>query len=460
MTDDKEHRLFPFNDSDSYEKLGRIAEDQVRFRSKVNLGEKELCFHDGECTIVVDGKDKHTQALTSLVDWKHICTFLANYWASNTHSSLHLRISRDYFALHTKPLGNELFARTKQVEIHNLMRPNLEGNFDKKWYISRTDLRRITTPDTIRQIIFEDPPQGIGPDEMAAFIDNVKRTAPKLLAQCVFSKLKMDCLKTLIEKGHNDQTPFLEFQHCCHIGCEVEFSALLQSQGNFRAAEFWVTGQHQKFSPQVVLPIHFLGKERRGHIPMDEEKENDSEEESKKIDHEPNPSKKNAYLGSGAYSNVYRVKINCDHHGLSTTSNVFAVKEFRDRPQRANSDFQKELRMLDELRKYRQDHIVTHLATWEQDGKYCMLFPYALCNLRQYMRRTPFDKTNSEKTLWLLDQFRGVAFALRNIHNLSDVDSPVSASTQLNTPAPGLRRSGWHHDLKPENIFFFQGHPL
>ena len=86
-----------------------------------------------------------------------------------------------------------------------------------------------------------------------------------------------------------------------------------------------------------------------------------------------------------------------------------------------------------------------------------MLFPYAECNLREYMQRQKFGRFSNERVLWLLEQTCGLANAVRLIHNLSK-SSAANGSTPTSTlSAPGkvVQESGWHHDLKPENILFF-----
>ena len=132
----------------------------------------------------------------------------------------------------------------------------------------------------------------------------------------------------------------------------------------------------------------------------------------------------------------------------------FALKEFKDRPDRGDNDFQKELKVLNELRKYPLRHIVTHLATWTQSGRYYMLFPYAQCNLRQYMKWVQFGDPTKENILWLIRQFRGLAEALKDIHDLSGAGALQSAPN-LGAPLGGERRAGYHHDLKPENILYY-----
>ena len=93
-----------------------------------------------------------------------------------------------------------------------------------------------------------------------------------------------------------------------------------------------------------------------------------------------------------------------------------------------------------------------HLATWTQNDRYFILFPYAQCNLREYMKQTKYDKGD---TLWLLAQFYGLAGAVKRIHDLSGEKVPTS-NLGLTTPTPEVRKTAWHHDLKPENILLFK----
>ena len=84
-----------------------------------------------------------------------------------------------------------------------------------------------------------------------------------------------------------------------------------------------------------------------------------------------------------------------------------------------------------------------------------MLFPYAQCNLRQYMRRVKLDRSDTGSTTWFLDQLRSLADALREIHNLQTTGGPASTDNLI-APGPKMQKSGWHHDIKPENILFFR----
>lgn len=84
-----------------------------------------------------------------------------------------------------------------------------------------------------------------------------------------------------------------------------------------------------------------------------------------------------------------------------------------------------------------------------------MLFPYAVCNLREYMVQQQFGALTKENILWFIGQLRGLAHALRDIHNITEAQEPPP-SPNLASPNQELRKSAWHHDVKPENILFFR----
>ena len=114
--------------------------------------------------------------------------------------------------------------------------------------------------------------------------------------------------------------------------------------------------------------------------------------------------------------------------------------------------------MLNQLRRYSHGYIVTHLATWTQDGKYWMLLPLAECNLREFMAHKNYCVS---KKLWVLQQLCGLASAVKFIHNMYDSsgpDNPDSRQQNLQPPSPavsGMQKSGWHHDIKLDNILYF-----
>jgi serine/threonine protein kinase len=136
--------------------------------------------------------------------------------------------------------------------------------------------------------------------------------------------------------------------------------------------------------------------------------------------------------------------------------------------------------MLKQLKRYPHPHIVTHLFTWTQQETFYMLFPKASCNLRDYMTKQPLRDplaTSSPSgshvyippdqsmrcplldatfVTWLLRQLLGLAEAIDHIHHL--IGDAVQVPVQLapsSARGPGTRATGFHHDIKPDNILVF-----
>ncbi|KAI4251294.1 MAG: hypothetical protein LQ352_004941 [Teloschistes flavicans] len=464
------------NDPSDYKVLERIAEEFIQINCESDLAGKTLYFRNGDCTIVGDDTDSHVHGLSSTEDWRDVCTVLENFFASNKHQRQRLLINRDYFALLTRRISDERFAASKQDEIWRLMKES----FDKRDYIPRTDLTRVTSADMIRQIILEDPLPGLQQAEQESFIQTVLRHGRKLLAMCVYFGMPMRCLKVMMDAGHEDSTlesnP-LEKKDICHQRCGLKFSTLVEKQGSFSAAEFFENGEHKQLHLSTVLPLQYHPQEEGRGACFPEGHETISENNKSKCGEGEASLKQRAFCGSGAFSEVYRVKLDPAHHKLSTVSlnaragkmtllsicqdknTDFALKVFIDRHNKTGDSFTRELKVLDELRKHPNDHIATHLATWTQDGKYYMLFPYAQCNLGQYMRHIPFGNLTKRKMRWFLRQLLGLASALNQIHNLSGAESSATSSTTLRAPEDqNLRKSAYHHDLRPENILYFRMH--
>lgn len=457
-----------YTDPYSYQIVERAALDQVRTASSGAHAANQINFKYGNCTVVGDQVEKIGLPLTTREDWDSVCAILVNYWRSDPRRTLRVDIFRDYFSYRSRAASEVSLAATKRREIYNLIR----WASDDKWYIPRTALMRFNSPENIREIIIQDHRLVMEPEEKEHFIHSVQSEAPCLLALCVYVGLKMECLKVLLVKGFSDAKLPLQRWDCCHDKCEPDFANLVRDQGGFTAARFYNIGEHQNFHHSVVIPIHFIPVEEDQDDVMKAGRAMDLEKATAMYSRVTDKTKQSACCGSGAYSNVYRVRIDPDHHRLSKVSNIslfyplkikfpqnknmdFALKEFKDRPDRGDNDFQRELRVLDELRKYPLRHIVTHLATWTQGGQYYMLFPYAQCNLRQYMKWIQFGVPTKEKIIWLIRRFRGLAEAVKGIHDLSGAGA-LQPTSNLDTRPMGDRKAGYHHDLKPENILFYK----
>ena len=72
------------------------------------------------------------------------------------------------------------------------------------------------------------------------------------------------------------------------------------------------------------------------------------------------------------------------------------------------------------------------------------------------MTQQAFGIPRKENTLWLLRQIYYLATALKHVHNLSNAKSQLDSSKSSTAAPPDLRTSGWHHDIKPENILYFR----
>ena len=100
-------------------------------------------------------------------------------------------------------------------------------------------------------------------------------------------------------------------------------------------------------------------------------------------------------------------------------------------------------------------HITLHLASWTQDNRFYMLFPRAETNLGVFLRQQPQPTLSNEFMNWLLEQMKGIAEAVRHIHNIGPSGLGPDSVAQNLLPLAKRGRTGFHHDLKPENILAF-----
>lgn len=435
------------HESESYQEIEKVAKRHATALFAHTIGERELKVSYGSCSIASNNRTKFRLPLRSQEDWTVLYNSVDEHSKLHTHERLQLYISRHYLACQDHPTDGNSFAELKCLEIDDLM----------KKYIPHNILETVISDQTVYWIIKEDPPKSVAQDEQDAFIRRVQTEGRILLAMCVHAQLGTDCLKKLLDRGWKDRgwkdssLPPLDDKFHCHYQHRQNYRRLCKQQGSFRAAHF-VQGEHKTLDPHTVVPLRFCSI-AHGNEDLDREIAEVYGNKSQASPREEDTSKKDAWRGSGANSNVYCVKVDPNHHRLSRDLDAcFALKEYKDKPNVANKNFDRELAILKELHRYPHPHIVMHLATWIQEERYFILFPYAQCNLRQYMEQTKFDKSNA---LWLLAQFHGLAGAVKRIHDLSGEKVPTS-NLGLTTPTPEVRKTAWHHDLKPENILFFK----
>jgi serine/threonine protein kinase len=133
------------------------------------------------------------------------------------------------------------------------------------------------------------------------------------------------------------------------------------------------------------------------------------------------------------------------------------------------NEFQKEVTILKALgsKKNKHPHLITLLATYRQERKYHLMFPYADANLRTYWDKRPSPSFDETTVLWSLKQMAGIASALNSIHNFSvtvplSVDGPGNVRVRDDAKLSVVEKEelyGRHGDIKPENILWFRQCP-
>ena len=311
-----EYRDIPINPNNpsNYGNISKTAAACVERYHSTALAGKSLNFrNNGACTITCNESHigRHTQGLSTESDWKDICTVILNFWRSSTHHEIHLDIYREYYGLLTRRISDERFAEAKRQEIWRLMKTA----FDGRKYIPRLDLTRIASMDMIREIVTDDPT--VEPTQKETLIQEAYKNGPILLTMCVHAQLRMECLKVLLDNKITDKSYPLGQRDCCHEKCGANFDVLLQYQGAFNAAVFFKPGEHQKLPKATVVPIHFHPKSSNPTTALEDPQETSSDEEMTSDEEDANSEKRRAHCGSGAYSNVYRVRIDPAHHRLT-----------------------------------------------------------------------------------------------------------------------------------------------
>ncbi|KAF5486939.1 putative cyclin-dependent serine/threonine-protein kinase [Colletotrichum siamense] len=203
---------------------------------------------------------------------------------------------------------------------------------------------------------------------------------------------------------------------------------------------------------------------------------------------------------TSGFSQVYMVRIHSEHHEFHgfdlDPERGFAVKQLRDEDSDTVEKFKKEVNM---LKKFTGDgahpHVVSVLATYEQFGKFHLIFHRADGDLFRYWKSIrPNPTFGYQNVVWVAKQLAGLANGLLRFHRhlttpkTSAEDSRENAKVRhenpinFRTPSSSKRkrahfqdnystqpsgkrthlirensepRYGRHGDLKPENILWF-----
>ena len=303
------------HEPESYRTIEISAENHANALSAKTIGPRELKFSYGNCTIVSSNGTKTRLPLRSQEDWAEVNKAIIEYWTSHTQERLHLCILRHYLACQGRPGEEKSFAELKCLEIDDLMK----RTWEKKDYIPHNVLETVISDQAIYWIIKENPPKSVRHDDQDAFIQRVQAEGRILLAMCVHAELGMECLEKLLDGGWKDSRLPLNEKSLCHHSCRRKFRTLVQTQGGYRAAIF-VLGEHKTLHSHTVVPLHFYPK-AHGKDDLDREVIEVCGNEPQNSTSKEGAIKAAAWCGSGAYSNVYCVKMNPNHHSLSQVSN-------------------------------------------------------------------------------------------------------------------------------------------
>lgn len=320
-----------YTEPNSYQMVERFAQDtaknaaqnHAKVSSSGTLVARQFNFKYGNCTVIGDHVEEIGLPLTTREDWDSVCAILVNYWRSDPLRALHIEIYRDYFSYRSRATSEVSLAATKRREIHNLIKYTSEN----ERYIPRTALMRFNSLQNIREIIVEDDRLDMGPEEKELFIQNVRSNAPCLLLLCVYAGLKMECLDVFLQGGFSDAA-LPQIRNCCHDKCAPDFDTLLNNRGCFTPARFDNIGGHQDFHQNVVIPIHFIPVGENQDKIMKAGRQMELEKGIGGTQYVTDDAKHSACCGSGAYSNVYRVRIDPAHHRLEKVSSIFQISHF------------------------------------------------------------------------------------------------------------------------------------
>ena len=321
-----------YTEPNSYQKVERIGQEIAQIQAEVSSSEspvaRQINFKYGNCTVIGERVEKIGLPLTTLEDWDNVCAILLNYWRSDHLRTLHVDIYRDYFSYRSRATSEVSLAATKRREIHNLIKYTSE--FES--YIPRTALMRFNSHQNIREIIIQDDRLEMGAEDKEHFIKAVQSNAPCLLALCVYTGLKMQCLNELLRSGFSDAVLPTQIKDCCHDKCAPDFRTFLTNRGCFTPARFDIIGEHQDFQQHDVIPIHFIAVEKDQDEVMRAGRQKDLEKSKEGTTRVIDDARQSACCGSGGYSHVYRVRIDPDHHRLSKVSGILLTCVFRAKP--------------------------------------------------------------------------------------------------------------------------------
>lgn len=234
----------------------------------------------------------------------------------NETGPINIELYGEYLALRTCAEVGKTFAGTKRDEISSLKRKTTNNSR----YFPRIDVELVACYNTIKKVTDEDLSLSVAFAERHGFVHAVHYHARILFAMCVHAQLGMHCLKILLDHGWNDaklEVQPLREDDLCHNACSSNFDNLLSWQKSFRVVDLSEIGQHKDLDSEQVVPFQYYPMTVEGENVLYQEPVDEGLNEGTQVEQ---PDKEKARCGSGAYSEVFCVKIDPSHHKLTAVS--------------------------------------------------------------------------------------------------------------------------------------------
>ncbi|KAI1124890.1 kinase-like domain-containing protein [Nemania abortiva] len=291
-------------------------------------------------------------------------------------------------------------------------------------YISKADIDNITSEENILSIVEED--QTIEPERKKGFSDYIYKSSRILFAMFIYYGIPITHLLTLPYTDNDLPIPTRLIIEDMEIeDTSLEFVQHIPGgQWMFLPTQFFVRGSHQELDPNAILPFRSMD-----------------------------------LAGTGTFGTVYKVETEPSHlnHVSIRCSSPLISRLSRDILQgsgqplalkvisrRKATDGMNERKLLEGLRSIGHPHIIELLTSFERERELGMFFPLATCDLDYYMgEKGPL--IDDQFVSWFLTQLCGLTDALSKIHEYDRVSTTSISSS-----------GGYHLDLKPQNILFFQ----
>ncbi|KAF2692085.1 kinase-like protein [Lentithecium fluviatile CBS 122367] len=289
-------------------------------------------------------------------------------------------------------------------------------------FLPKSALDMVTQREVIQHILAQDENVILSNDEHDALVERIYTKARKLFAICVMCG-KAEYLKAMLDNGLTDNDLPLGKSKFGSLTRKGGFPNCFIAMQSYIETIFFIKDEFKKLddgnSGGFSIPIHF-----------DESKEN--------------------MKGKGAFGEVWIIKIHPDQRSFSCETNdsdMFALKVTPNEGRERN--YHSAMAGLD------HPHLVKCLTSFTLGWKYYMVYDLADCDLESFICDNPRSgKVSDLSASWLAQQLSGLAGALRVVHNPGG--SKFSSAKNLGVPSAIGERTGYIHDIKPDNILVFQ----